>query len=318
MVCITAIRALVVALVCVFCYPSVFASGHGFSNGDRWVYDIETIIGGTPVWGELVYSYLGSQQPYWDDSDEPMDVFKITGFFEGSSFVAGVETSVSGVYDGYGYTVQGGIATIRNDIATFANMTHSNGTLSLATIFDIHEEVTYTPPLMSGFDGDSASLGDTWNETVEKQLISSFDDGSVSYNEDTFFEELYEFSVDSVNEPIETDAGEFSCIIVNMSYESGNEVIWYCPAVGRPVRIERYCSEDYESCFVAELSEYSFGGDGIALMVLIVGLGVGVIILVLVAFMAPKRSSGAIPPEEQDAKNEESDDEEAGEELKPG
>lgn len=301
------------ALVATSCIPYSLANGLGRSDGDYWVYDIEMIVEGVPVTGTLTYDFVGSGTLLNDDEFDAVDIFRITGSFEGSSSVAGIAASVSGVYDGYGYTVQGGVAIVMSDMSTFVNVTHGIGTLLLVTPVEAHETAFYLPPLMSGFDQDSAALGDIWNETVETRLVSSFDNGSVSYDEDVVLEERYAFSVDSVDEVLGTAAGEFNCVVVSMSYESGNEVTWYCPDAGRPVRTERYINGSSDPCFVAELSEHSFRSDRSTWLVLLVGLGIGAstVILVFTIVLAARRSRAVAPSEEATATDDSVSEEEA-------
>ena len=144
---------------------------------------------------------------------------------------------------------------------------------------------------MSGFDEGSIVPGRMWNETVEVERVHSIDNGSALFDEESITDESYTFMIESANEPKETPAGHFACVVINMSYDYGYEIIWHSPDSGMPVSIERYEIGASDPCYVVLLSEHSAVDDRIdPLMLLIyVGIAISAFVLLGMAVLVMKR-----------------------------
>ena len=306
---LSAVKAVTIVLTAVFCLPTVIADGLERSGGSYYAYDIEMVVEAVSVHGKLTYDHLGTEQA---QTGHEVDVFRVTGHFEGSSIATVVNTSVTGVIDGWSYVLRGSIAKVMEETTTFVNTTNSVGTTLIATSYEAYEMVQYSPPLMSDLDESTVSADDQWNETVEVTRISSTSDGSEPSEQTIVDEELYTFSIISTDEEIETAAGDFRCIVINISGEHGSEIVWHCPDTGSFVRVERYDSQSFDPLYVASLSDYSIEGRSNAYLVLIVGIVAGASVLVVVAIVAmmDRRSRATIGKREADSGGE--DDDETG------
>jgi hypothetical protein len=288
---------------------------------ERWTFVVSTVVEGVPVSGTLTYEVAGDETTYVDDVKYEVDVLRVTGSFEGNSSLSGAESVISGVYDGYSYQVKGHPAVLMSEMATIANITSQMGTLQLAEQIEMLETLCYLPPLMSGFDPGSAEQDDQWSETVEVRLVTSYRNGTVSVDEEAVVVMHTEFSVDSVDEPVETEAGVFECIRLFAAQDSSAEVIWYSPEIGQSARTERYDNTSTEPVFVAELCSYQTDNDSDQLVLLLVVMGVGTsaaILAVTVIFAMKRRGVSIVRSEEIGDAPPHPDVEDARQADKPG
>ncbi|UCE45190.1 MAG: hypothetical protein JSU93_07410 [Methanobacteriota archaeon] len=296
-------------LIAVLCLPTAIADGLERSGGSYYAYDIEMVVEAVSVHGILIYDHLGAEQA---QTGHEVDVFRVTGHFEGSSIATVVNTSVTGAVDGWSYVLRGSIAKVMEETTTFVNTTNGVGTMLIATSYETYEMVQYSPPLMSDLDESTVTADDRWNETVEVTRISSTSNGSEPSEQTVVDEEHYSFSIISTNEEIETAAGDFRCIVINISSEHGSEIVWHCPDTGSFVRIERYDSQSSDPLYVASLSDYSIEKRSNAYLILIVGTvaGASVLVVVVIVVMMDRRSRTPIGKRVADSGGE--DDDETG------
>ncbi|MDH3365056.1 MAG: hypothetical protein OEM29_03510 [Thermoplasmata archaeon] len=285
--------AMAAFLLCVCAHSSALAEGDEWSSQERWTFTIDTVIEEVPVSGTMTYDRVGEEALSVGDTSYQVDVFRITGSFDGVSLPLGVGSSASGVYDGYIYQTIGTPAVVMREMTTIVNITSYSGTLQLAEQVQMIETICYLPPFMSGFAPLSVEQDDRWNETVEVIQVISFHNGTASLDDETVVATRMEFSVDSVDEPVETEAGVFECIRLFVSQDSTAEIIWYSSDVCMSVRTERYDNSSAEPVFVAELSSYQSYDDSDHSMLLLVAVGVVVsaTALAITGIIAMKRSS---------------------------
>ena len=293
--------ALTACLLCVLSPVCALGDDHGWSSLGRWTFAIDTIVEGVHVSGTMTYDMVGDETAYVDDVGYEVDVLRVTGSFEGASSLSGVESVISGVYDGYSYQVKGTPAVLMSEMATIANITRQMGTLQLAEQVETIETLCYLPPLMSDFDPGSAEQNDQWNETVEVRLVTSYRNGTVSIDEEAVVVTHTEYSVDSVDESVETEAGVFECIRLFAAQDSSAEVVWYSPEVGRSVRTERYDNTSTEPVFVAELCSYQLddGSDRLVQLLVVIGVAASAAILAVTVIFAMRRRSAPIVRSEE-------------------
>ena len=287
-----------VALVIALLAPLIGSSsvcGWDRTGGDRWTYDLDMVVEEVPVTGTICYDFIGREPAPYGICEDPVDVLRVSGHFEGELADTVVSATAAGALDGWSYRVSGSISTVMDELTIIANLTYTIGTVTTAVSVETSETAIFDPPLMSGFNEDSTTPGETWSETAEVERWSSFDDGSQSYEEGGTSEESYTFTVERVNEVKETPAGEFTCVMINMSYRFGYEIVWHCPDAGMPVMIERHDGESPAPYFTVVLSELSFERDRTDLLLLLIGLGVAAsaFVLLVVVVMVIMRSRAA-------------------------
>jgi hypothetical protein len=288
--------ALTACLLCALSPVCALVEGQECHSLGRWTFAIDTIVEGVHVSGTMAYDMVGHETAYVYDVGYGVDVLRVTGSFEGSSLLSGVESVISGVYDGYSYQVEGSPAVLMSEMATIANITSQMGTLQLSEPVEMFETLCYIPPLMSGFNPGSAEPDDQWNETTEARQVTSYRNGTVVIDDEAVIVMHTEYSVDSVDESVETEAGVFECIRLFAAQNSSAEVIWYSPEVQRSVRTERYDNTSTEPVFVAELCSYQPDDDSDRFMLLLVVMGVAtsVVILVVTVIFAMRRRGAPI------------------------
>ena len=280
-----------VVLASAMAAPLSSAEGCGRYYGDFWSYDIEAVIEGVTVYGSQDFDCVGREPSVDYDTEEDVEVFRITGSFSGVSTASGVNTTVTGVYDGWSYTIQAKNHLVMEDLTTYVNVTQSVGTFAITTLMELHETVRYLPPLMSGLDAIQVAPEVSWNETIDVYRTSLLDNGTALSTDGSEGEEEYRFSIVSVNEPVETPSGEFTCYLANMTWESGYELMWHCPEAGRPVMVERYDMGSSDSVFKAVLAEHAYDEDGTSSSTLVLlGVAASAAVLVAVAALVVKRS----------------------------
>ncbi len=297
----TSTTALSVCFLCALTPACAVVCGQGSQSAERWTFAVETFFDEIPVSGTMNYDLVGYDTKYVDDVGYEVDVLRVTGSFSGTSSLSGVEYVVSGVYDGYIYQVRGSVAVVMSQMSTIANTSSQMGTLQMAEQVDVLETICYSPPLMAGFDPETAQQGDQWNETVEVRQETSYNNDTVSIDEETTEVTHTEFWVDFVGEVVQTEAGVFDCIKLISSQESNSEVTWYSSDVGRSVRTERYDNTSTEPVYVALLSSHQKSDDADRLVSLLVIMGVAVsaiVLAVMVMFAMRRRSRLQNPPGE--------------------
>ncbi len=288
-------------MLCALTPACAVVVGQGCQSVERWTFAVETYFDEVPVSGTMTYDLVGYDTKYVDDVGYEVDVLRVAGSFSGTSSLSGVEYVASGVYDGYIYQVRGSVAVVMSQISTIANISSQMGTLQVAEQVEVLETICYSPPLMAGFDPETAQQDDRWNETVEMIDETSYNNGTISIDEETTVVTHTEFSVNFIGEIVETEAGVFDCIRLFSSRESSSEVTWYSSDVGRFVRTERYDNTSTEPVYVALLSSHqkSDNADRLVSLLVVMGLAVSAIVLaVMVMFAIRRRSRLQNPPGE--------------------
>ena len=303
----SASMALAIILIAALPGSTPTVSGCDRKAGDYWAYDLEMVVEEVPVTGTVRYDFFGQEPAPNSEIASTVDVLRVSGQYEGEISEAISTTSAAGVLDGWSYRITGAAPIVREETTTIVNLTYTVGTMTGVASVQEYDAVSFSPPLMSGFYEESAVPGRMWNETVEAERTYSFDNGSASFDEEFITDESYTFLIESANEPKETPAGEFACVVVNMSYDHGYEVIWHSPDLGMPVSIERYEIGASEPCYVVLLSEHS-AKDGRLdpLMLLIyVGIAISAFVLLGMVVLVMKRSRMASIARETEGSSDE-------------
>ena len=290
--------------------PSVVCCCGG-TVGDHWTYDLEMVVEGVPVTGAVRYDFFGSEPALYEGVNGSVDILRVSGHFEGDRADATVITSAAGVLDGWRYRVGGSISTVMDELTTIINLTYTVGAMSTIGYVERYDGAVFTPPLMSGFDDESKTLGEVWDEMVEVERKYSFDDGSSSVDEEHVSNESYSFLIESVDAVKETPAGEFSCVVINMSYATGHEVIWHSRDVGMPVSIERYDDGASAPCYSVVLSELSVEDDLADWLMPLIYIGTAisaVVLLAVIVLVVIRFRTATTPPEMTESADGRGDD----------
>lgn len=266
---------------------------------DFWTYEVRTTVSGIQVTGSITYTIIGQDALVVDGAKLQVDVFKTTGHFEGNTTVAGLNRSVVGAYDGYRFEVQGTPSVVRDELTTIESFSEGYGTLQEASSVTSEEVVSYSPPLMFGFDPHTAEVGVAWNESVEISRFLSYDDGTDAYDSDDVSVDVISYRVVSVGVE-DTDAGSFSVVRILRTLGLTNETLWYSEDAGRLVRFERCENGSEDPSYMAILTGYSYegapgGNDTSALLTGILAASlVLLVVAVVIALVRVRRRSERI------------------------
>lgn len=243
--------------------------------------------------GSITYTIIGQDTLVVDGAKLLVDVFKITGHFEGSTTVAGLNRSIVGAYDGHRFEVQGTPAVVRDELTTIESISEGYGTLQEASSITSEEVVSYSPPLMFGFDPHTAEIGGAWNESVEISRSLSYDDGTDAYDSDAVSVEVISYRIVSAGVE-DTDAGSFSVLRILRTLGLANETLWCSEDAGRLVRFERCENGSEDPSYMAVLTDYSYegapgGNDTAALLTGVLAASLALLVAAVVIALVRRR-----------------------------
>lgn len=297
--------ALMLAATLVGLIPQAEAWSVDLSEGDFWTYGFQTTVSGVPVSGSITYAFVGYDTLTVESAEYEVQVFRVTGRFQGNVTSAGLTTSVEGVYDGYRYEAVGTLGVVKDEMTSLENVSVGYDALVIASFVERQESISYSPPIMSGFDPQTARVGDEWNESLEISVSSSYFDGAVRLDTDSSAAEIVNFTVLPGGFQ-QTDAGEFSVLRIMQTWGSTTETLSYAEEVGRFVRSERYQNGSSEPSYVAVLADYSYDtrGEYSTLITLLVGALIAslTVLTVVIVLALARRRRNSEPPEGDEPK----------------
>ena len=286
----TAVCALaLVAVLSLFAGP---AAAVDRSAGDYWVYESEMDYEGITISGSFRYEFEEKDSLTLGSETYDVNVMKVTGTMTGETEdFLGISASMEMVFDGYAYEVEGGIASVKEDMYTWANMTIGTGSLALVSRVETQSVTTYAPPLLSGFVDGETGTGDQWNETTDISATSTtWVDGTMESTHSDDYTESYAFTVAAAEETVTVGAGTFTCLKITVMDESDDyEVYWYSSEVGSWVKLSSYSMGDATPYMTLELSEYDYGGISAMALLLMVGVIMIVVVVILVVLLMRRR-----------------------------
>ena len=150
----TAVCALaLVAVLSLFAGP---AAAVDRSAGDYWVYESEMDYEGITISGSFRYEFEEKDSLTVGSETYDVNVMKVTGTMTGETEdFLGISASMEMVFDGYVYEVDGSLASVRDDMHTWTNLTALGTVVSRV---ETHDVSIYSPPLMTGFvDGETGT-----------------------------------------------------------------------------------------------------------------------------------------------------------------
>ncbi|HIH01233.1 TPA: hypothetical protein HA259_04025 [Thermoplasmata archaeon] len=265
--------------------------------GDTWVYDVRCSMAGVVVEGVMEYRYVGVTSVEVDGMTYETGVIRVDGDFSGYGDEFSYDVWVTGLFDGYVYESSDGIGIVKEELTTIANVSTGYEDFEIATLVETTESLTYSQPLLSGFDTEDWELTREWNETLTVFSFEAYSNGTVSSENESASESSFQFSAAPVPFPLETEAGAFPASMITFSDGGTLRIMWYSPEVGGFVRMERFDPPFSAPSFVAVLSDYEqgSGGDDLTLVLSMLGVGVALVVLASVVVVAVKRRTGGPP-----------------------
>lgn len=246
------------------------------SDGDYWVYEGGMDYEGIAVTGGFRYEFEAKDPMTVGSESYDVNILKVTGSMASEmDDLAGVEM----VFDGYVYEVEGSLASVRDDMHTWTNLTALGIVVSRV---ETHDVSIYSPPLMTGFVDGETGAGDEWDETTNVTNVHTvWVDEEMSFTSTDEYQETRSYSVAAAEETVTTAAGTFTCLKITEADVYGDlEVYWYSADVGSWVKMSSYSVGDTTPYFTLELTEYSYSGDSLVLLIV-----VGAVILIVVAIV---------------------------------
>lgn len=286
------------ALVAVLSLFAVPAKALDRTDGDYWVYEGGMDFEGIAVTGEFRYEFQEKDSLTVGSQSYDVNVIKITGSMSGETDdFLGVAASVEMVFDGFTYEVDGSLASVKEDMYMWANVSIGTGSLELVSRVETQDVTTYSPPQLSGFVEGETGTGDEWNETTDvTSTYTVWVDGAMDDTSTDEYTETYSYSIAASEESITTDAGTFDCLRMTVTDGEGDyDMYWYSSDVGSWVKISMFELGDSTPYMSIELVEYEYSGGALTMMLLVVGLGILVAIVVIVVLLLLMRKKRQAP-----------------------
>lgn len=268
------------------------------SEGDYWVYEMEMSFEGIDVSGTYRYEFSEKDIITVGSESHDVNVMEVSGSMTGETDdFLGMSATIEIDVHGFVYEPQGSIASLKEDIHLWANVTVDTGPADIVVRMELHEVITYSPPQMTGFVDGETGTGDQWDETTNRTTTSTmWIDGVIDETATDESEETYSFSVAATEDSVETDAGTFDCLKMTMTDSEGDySVYWYSSDVGSWVKVELYNEGDSEPYNSMELSEYQSSQGSGAMILIIAGAGVAILVVVVVAVLLMSKRRGQRP-----------------------
>jgi hypothetical protein len=286
------------ALVAVLSLFAAPVSALDRSDGDYWVYEGGMEFEGIEVSGSFRYEFDAKDSLTVGSESYEVDVLKVTGSMSGETEdLLGMSASVEVVFYGFSYEVDGSLATVKEDMYIWANMTIGTGSFALVTKMEMQDVTTYSPPTLSGFVDGETGTGDEWDETTNVTTESSFwiDDVMDDTSTDEYTE-TYSYSIAATEDQVTTDAGTFDCLKMTVTDSEGDyDVYWYSSDVGSWVKLSTFSEGESTPYMTLELTEYEYSAGSETMMILIIGLGILVAVVVIVVVLLMMRKRGQAP-----------------------
>jgi hypothetical protein len=277
------------------------------SEGNHWVYEGGMDFEGIEVSGGMTYEFVEADTLTVGSESYEVNVLKVTGSLSGATDdFMGITASVEVVIDGFTYEVAGSLASVKEDMHMWANMTIGTGSFALVTRMETHDVTTYSPAMLSGFVEGETGTGDEWDETVNVSSTSTtWVDGDVDDPVTDEHTETYSYSIAATEESVTTDAGTFSCLKMTETDSEGDYTIyWYSSDVGSWVKLSMFTMGESTPYMSLELTEYSYSADSDIMVLLpwIIGIVAAVVVIAVVLMVMRKRGRSpaqmAVAPEE--------------------
>jgi hypothetical protein len=225
-------------------------------------------------------------------------VLRMLGDLSGSMSMSGFDVTFNVAIDGFTYEKSGYLATVKDDLNLFMNMTTDilGSEVTIRTQTQI--VTTYDPPLLSGFD-DESGIGDSWDEDVDVTVTTTMWQNDTLYQEST--DDLVRAcSVDiaATLDDVDVDGTTYPCMKITITDQDGNyEMRWYNADIGYYAQVKEYESGASAPLATMKLTDFSTKSSSSS-MLLLAGIGVAVAVVALVAILLlmKKRKPASMPP----------------------
>lgn len=265
------------------------------NEGDFWTYDVSLIEMGLPISGTLTYKFAGTDTIILGGTEYAVNVMRISGGASQSILF----TEVSVAFGGYAYETKDKMAFVENDLYMWMNVSIGSGGFQLVTRVETEMLMTYSPPLLSGFDPGTTGTGDSWIETfTTATTTTAWENGTMQGAPTTDTETTtISFVVDPAMATLTTPAGTFDCLKITATSTSGVVVYYWSDKVGNYVKEEMLNPGSSSPFSTMTLKDYkTSSGLGVILFVAIGGVVLVVALVVLALVVMKKRRPAAPAP----------------------
>jgi len=231
-------------------------------DGDFWTYDASTSMMDVDVTGTMMLTFVQTDTLVVGSESYDVNVLLLTGSVSGTGEISGIAVELTVAYWGHIYEAVDSLATVKEDVYTWANYTMGTGQSIHLDTGEWHDMSTYSPPLAEGVVPGEIELGDSWDETVTVTTNSTYYfNGIIEHEEnDTTEEVTHSFEVASSMESVEVAAGTFECYLINDTIDDSEDkdMSWWNDDVGYFVRMASYAEGEDTPYFDLKLKSYSY------------------------------------------------------------
>jgi len=232
------------------------------TDGDYWTYNVSTNMMDIDVTGTMMLTFIQTDTLVIESESHDVNVLLLTGSMNGTGEISGIAVAVTVAYWGHIYEAVGSLATVKEDVYTWANYTMGTGQSIHLDTGEWHDVSTYAPPLGEGLVPSDMELGDSWDETLTVTSNSTYYfNGIIEHEENETSEDVaYSFEISSSMDSVEVAAGTFECQVINQTDETSGDldVSWWSEEVGYFVKMASYAEDENTPFFSLELKDYSY------------------------------------------------------------
>lgn len=255
-------------------------------KGEFWTYDMSTLtsIMGFDVnlSGSVTYTYEGQSTVIVGGVEHSANYLSSEGSLKGSVVVLGqtlgsAEVSLAGAE----YELSGTIGVLVENLTSMTAVTFGAGLTSFTYHLQVQTTVTTDPPALGEFDPESALLGSQWTQTsAVSSTVVDFEDGAVVNTTADSTTVTYTANVASSQEQLDTPAGTFETMRVEVSDGQGNyELLWWASDANNLVRHEVHKNDSSAPVLTKILTDYGTRSPTSMMLFAVVG---GVVFVVAV------------------------------------
>lgn len=274
------------------------AQAAGREKGEFWAFEMTLsadILGmRAEVSGPITFTVEGEAAMIVGGTDYSTDVINMKGSLNGSVYmfdrmVGGVELSLSGTQ----HEVIGSLGILEENVTAISDITLDAGLISFS--YHVQEQVIVVsdPPILSDFDPDSASVGDSSTKAVELVTASrTWENGQVTNTTEGRSNLTYSLAVIAA-EPVETPSGTHSALKVRVSDDAGNyDFYWWSAEVGYFVKHELYGPGMEQPTMTLVLKDYGTTVSSDWTLYVIVGVVIFMAAAVVLALVVLRKRPG--------------------------
>jgi hypothetical protein len=274
-------------------------------KGEYWTYEMSTtmVFMGmqVEVTGPVTYAFKGQSPVTIGENVYSSNVLTLDGTLSGpvqilSQDLGSAEVSMAGSQ----YELVGGIGILKDDLTSAADVTLGAGVFSFTYHFQEQVTVATTPPILSEFHPETTDLGDRWTQAVTvNTTVETWENGTLVNTTTEIRTLTYDAAVSSTLEPLETPAGTFETVRVQVTDSDGNyEIFWWSSEVNNIVKHETHENGSSSPVLTMTLTGFGTKSSSTMLTVALVGvsvlaIAVAVLVFVLLKVRRPREPQSA-------------------------